>query len=58
MAQSPYTYVGSDESNFSYKTVGFQLIIPSDQQMFVFQNITINEDGDLVIDGELVLVDG
>jgi hypothetical protein len=40
--------------NFSYNLVETFLVIPSGQQMIVYQNIDINDE--LQIDGELVLI--
>ena len=49
--------VSIDAANFSYNTIasGATITIPTNQQMLVYEEITI--DGVLVIDGELVVFD-
>jgi hypothetical protein len=45
-------------SNFSFSTVSNQTVtIPVNQQMAVFGEITIDGAGDLIISGELALLD-
>jgi len=47
-------------NNFSYKKIynGKTILIPEDQQMIVFENINDEANGDLQIDGELVIIKG
>jgi len=49
----------SSGSNFSYNIVDSSLVIeiPLSQQMLVYQELEVQPAGELVIDGELVVIE-
>lgn len=49
----------SKKDNFSYSKIGLgkKILIPEPQQMVVFQGLLMDDDGELLVDGELVMIE-